>query len=197
MADELPVEYFPDRESFATWLREHHTDSPGIWVKLAKKGSAHPSVSYAEVVEELLCHGWIDSQARRLDDDFRLQRITPRRVRSPWSQRNRELVERLEAEGRLSAAGAAEVARARADGRWERAYAGQATAQVPQDFLDALADNPAARAFYDTLDGRNRFAIAYRLQAAKRPETRARRIETFVQQLAEGRRFHDQPGRTQ
>ncbi|MGV9748302.1 YdeI/OmpD-associated family protein [Rhodococcus zopfii] len=188
---ELTVEYFPDRDALDAWLRIHHGNSDGIWVKLAKKASPQTSVTYDELVGELLRYGWIDSQARSFDADFSLQRITPRRARSPWSQRNRERAERLEAEGRLAPAGLAEIERARADGRWDRAYAGQSTAQVPQDFLDALAQNPDAEAFYATLDGRNRFAIVYRLQDAKRPETRARRIEKFVRQLAEGRRFHE------
>ena len=190
-APELPVEHFPDRDALDAWLRAHHADSDGIWVALAKKASSKTSVTRDELVTELLRHGWIDSQARSLDDDFSLQRITPRRARSPWSQRNRQLAEQLEADGRLEPAGLAEVERARADGRWDRAYAGQATAQVPQDFLDALAQNADAQAFYETLDGRNRYAIVYRLQDAKRPETRARRIEKFVRQLAEGRRFHE------
>lgn len=190
MAEELPVGDFADQDAFREWLRGNVSTSPGVWVKLAKKGSAHTSVTYAEAVEVALCFGWIDSQARRLDEDFRLQRFTPRRARSPWSKRNREAVEALIERGLMEPAGLAAVEAAKADGRWERAYEGPKDAQVPQDFADALAANPVAEAFFATLDSRNRFAALYRIQDAKRPETRARRIATFVEQFAEGRKFY-------
>lgn len=190
MAEELPVGDFADQDAFREWLRGNVSTSPGVWVKLAKKGSAHTSVTYAEAVEVALCFGWIDSQARRLDEDFRLQRFTPRRARSPWSKRNREAVEALIERGLMEPAGLAAVEAAKADGRWERAYEGPKDVQVPQDFADALAANPVAEAFFATLDSRNRFAALYRIQDAKRPETRARRIATFVEQFAEGRRFY-------
>jgi len=190
VAEELPVGDFADQAAFREWLRDNVSTSPGVWLKLAKKGSAHTSVTYAEAVEVALCFGWIDSQARRLDDDFRLQRFTPRRARSPWSKRNREAVEALIARGLMEPAGLAAVEAAKADGRWERAYAGSKDAQVPEDFAAALAANPAAEAFFAALDSRNRFAALYRIQDAKRPETRARRIATFVEQFAEGRKFH-------
>ncbi|WP_433606398.1 YdeI/OmpD-associated family protein [Prescottella agglutinans] len=189
-ATELPVESFADQAAFRDWLRDNVSTAPGVWVKIAKKGSAHTSVTYAEAVEVALCFGWIDSQARRLDDDFRVQRFTPRRARSPWSKRNREAVEALIERGLMEPAGLAAVEAAKADGRWERAYDGAKDAQVPEDFAAALAANPAAEAFFATLDSRNRYAALYRIQDAKRPETRARRIAAFVEQLAEGRTFH-------
>lgn len=190
MADELPVEHFTDQDAFREWLRAN-VSAPGVQVKIARKESAHTSVTYAEAVEVALCFGWIDSQARRLDDDFRLQRFTPRRARSPWSKRNREAVEALIARGLMEPAGLAAVEAAKADGRWERAYAGPKDAQVPEDFAAALAADPAAEAFFATLDSRNRYAALYRIQDAKRPETRARRIATFVAQFAEGRKFYE------
>ncbi len=189
-ATELPVESFADQAAFRDWLRDNVSTAPGVWVKIAKKGSAHTSVTYAEAVEVALCFGWIDSQARRLDDDFRVQRFTPRRARSPWSKRNREAVEALIERGLMEPAGLAAVEAAKADGRWARAYDGSKDAQVPEDFAAALAANPAAEAFFATLDSRNRYAALYRIQDAKRPETRARRIAAFVEQLAEGRTFH-------
>lgn len=191
MADDLPIEEFADQSAFREWLRGNVATAPGVWAKLAKKGSPHTSVTYAEAVEVALCFGWIDSQARRLDDDFRLQRFTPRTSRSPWSKRNREAAEALIARGLMEPSGRAAVEAAKADGRWDRAYAGPKDAQVPQDFADALAANPAAEAFFATLDSRNRFAALYRIQDAKRPETRARRIASFVAQFAEGRKFYD------
>ncbi|BAH54525.1 YdeI/OmpD-associated family protein [Rhodococcus opacus] len=190
-AVELSVEYFTGQAEFREWLAVHHASSPGIWLKMAKKGSAHSSIDYGAALEVALCYGWIDSQVRRVDEHFFVQRFTPRSSRSPWSKRNREFAEKLAEAGLLEPAGVAEVERARADGRWDRAYAGQKAAEIPQDFLAALARNPEAEAFYATLDSHNRYAVYYRLQDAKRPETRARRIEKFVQQLAERRKFHD------
>ncbi|MFC9768097.1 YdeI family protein [Rhodococcus jostii] len=190
-AAELSVEYFSGQAEFREWLGAHHHSSPGIWLKMAKKGSAHSSINYDQALEVALCYGWIDSQVRRVDDDFFVQRFTPRSSRSPWSKRNREFAEKLAEAGLLEPGGAAEVERARADGRWDRAYEGQKAAEIPQDFLDALAKNPEAEAFYATLDSHNRYAVYYRLQDTTRPETRARRIEKFVQQLSERRKFHD------
>ncbi|ORL38627.1 hypothetical protein A6F59_25815 [Prescottella equi] len=190
MADDLPVEQFSDPDAFREWLRANTSTSTGVWLKLAKKGSEHTTVTYAEAVEVALCFGWIDSQARRLDDDYRLQRFTPRRARSPWSKRNREAVEALLARGLMEPSGLAAVEAAKSDGRWERAYDGPKDAQVPPDFAAALAANPAAEAFFATLDSRNRFAALYRIQDAKRPDTRARRIASFVEQFAEGRKFY-------
>ena len=189
-ADGLPVLAFGSRRDWEDWLAEQHVTAPGVWLKIAKKGSGTSAVSYAEAIECALCFGWIDGQKGRLDDDFWLQRFTPRKPRSRWSRINREKAERLIAEGQMRPAGAREVEAAQADGRWEAAYEGQASATVPPDLARELDRNPAARAFFDTLTGVNRYAILYRIQDAKRPETRARRIATFVAMLAEQRTIH-------
>ncbi len=161
-----------------------------MWIRLAKKGSGVASVSYAEAVEVALCYGWIDGQARSLDDDFYLQRYTPRSARSKWSKINcgraTDLIER----GLMQPAGLREVERAKADGRWDAAYDPPSTAQVPPELAEALERNPAARNAFATLDGRNRYAILYRIAEAKRPETKARRIEKFVSMLAEGGKIY-------
>lgn len=187
---ERPIERFASVDEFAAWLADHQEDLGGVWVTLAKKGSGLLTPTYEEVVDVALRFGWIDSQARRLDEASYLQAFTPRRARSPWSKRNREKAEAMIANGEMTPRGLAEVERARADGRWERAYDGAAAAEVPADFLAALALDPAAQAFYETLDAQNRYAIYFRLQSARRPETRARRIDAFVAQLARGERFH-------
>lgn len=179
------------REAWAAWLEAGHASSPGVWLRIAKKGSGVASVSYAEALEVALCHGWIDGQKRPLDDRFWLQRFTPRTPRSRWSKRNRGLAERLIASGEMSAAGLREVERARADGRWDAAYDSHSTATVPPDLQAALDADPGAAAFFAGLDSANRYAILYRVQEARRPETRARRIATFVAMLAEGRRIHE------
>jgi uncharacterized protein YdeI (YjbR/CyaY-like superfamily) len=190
MATQRTTEHFADAPDFRNWLVAHHDSSPGIWLKIAKKGGAQPSVSYDEALDVALCFGWIDGQKRSLDDEFWLQGFTARRARSPWSKRNREKAERLLAQGAVAAPGLAEIEAAKADGRWDRAYEGQSTAAVPPDFLDALAQVPAAERFFATLNKANRYAVAYRLQDAKKPETRARRIEKFVQMFSEGKKIH-------
>jgi uncharacterized protein YdeI (YjbR/CyaY-like superfamily) len=187
---ELPTLAFPSQADFERWLDEHHAESDGIWLKLAKKGSGIASVVYSEAVGVALCHGWIDGQVKALDADWYLQRFTPRRARSRWSQINRDKVAALTAAGRMRPAGLAEVQRAKADGRWDAAYAGPASIGVPDDLQAALDANDAARAFFATLTGSNRYAILYRIHDAKRPETRARRIERFVAMLAEGQTLH-------
>jgi uncharacterized protein YdeI (YjbR/CyaY-like superfamily) len=182
MADETLT--FPDGAAWRAWLERHHGESSGVWLVTAKKGAA--GISRDEALEEALCFGWIDGQARRRDDSSYLQRYTPRRPRSVWSQRNTRIVERLTQAGRMHPAGIAEVERAKADGRWDAAYAGPATIEVPADLSQALEASPEAKARFENLDSRNRYAILYRIQAAKRPETRLRRIETFVAMLARG-----------
>jgi uncharacterized protein YdeI (YjbR/CyaY-like superfamily) len=186
MASERTTEQFAGPEEFRAWLREHHDTSPGIWMKLAKKGSGLTTVTYDEAVEVALTFGWIDGQARPGDDTYWLQGFTRRRPRSPWSKRNHERAEALIAAGAMEPSGLAEVERARADGRWDRAYEGPRTAEPPPDLLEALAARPAARDFFATLNSTNRFAILYRIQDAKRPETRARRIAKFVDMLERG-----------
>ncbi len=187
---DLPVLGFADQPALEEWLEAEHSSAPGLYVKLAKKGAGVPSVTYAELVESALCFGWIDGRSNRLDDRFYLQRITPRRARSVWSQKNVEAAEALIRAGRMRPAGLAAVEAARADGRWERAYAGAATITVPDDLAAALADEPAAQEAFATLDGTNRYAVLWRVHTAASPATRAGRIAALVQMLAEGRRPH-------
>jgi uncharacterized protein YdeI (YjbR/CyaY-like superfamily) len=187
---DLPVLRFPDQAAFEEWLAAEHARAPGAYVTIAKKGATEPTLTQAEMVESLLCFGWIDGRVQRLDDHYFLTRVTPRRAKSVWSARNVEAVGRLTEAGRMRPAGLAAVAAAQADGRWERAYAGQATITVPDDLAAALAASPAARAAFDALDGANRYAVLWRVHTAGTPETRARRIEACVQMLAAGRRFH-------
>jgi len=186
----------PDVAGWAAWLAEHHGEQAGVWLTLAKKGTTEPtSLTYAEALEQALIHGWIDGQTRRIDDATYRQRFTPRRARSPWSRRNVGFAERLIAEGRMHPAGLAEVERAKADGRWEAAYAGPANIAVPDDLAAALAAEPRARAMFEILTSQNRYAILYRITGAKRPETRRRRIEQFVAMLARGETVYPQKRR--
>jgi uncharacterized protein YdeI (YjbR/CyaY-like superfamily) len=191
MAADLPILLFADRGELEVWLEENGAESDGLWLKIAKKGAPEPSVTYAEAVELALCFGWIDSQKRGHDETHFLQRFTPRRPRGRWSKINREKAEGLEAEGTLRPAGAAEVVAAKADGRWEAAYEGQRTAKVPDDLQAELDANPAAAVFFAELDSANRYAITYRLAEAKRPETRARRLDKFVAMLERGEKIHE------
>jgi uncharacterized protein YdeI (YjbR/CyaY-like superfamily) len=184
---EQPVLSFATPSELEAWLGEHAEDSDGIWLKFAKKGSGIRSVVYPEALESALCHGWIDGQVKRLDDDHYLQRFTPRRARSKWSKRNRKMAERLIAEGRMSPAGLAEVERAQRDGRWEEAYDSPSTATVPADFQAALDAEPAAAEFFSGLGSTKRYPFLYRIQDAKRPETRAKRIAEYVELLRAGR----------
>jgi uncharacterized protein YdeI (YjbR/CyaY-like superfamily) len=182
---------FSSRAEWAAWLAEHHADSEGLWLKFAKKGSGVESVTYAEAVEVALCQGWIDGQAAALDDAHWLQRFTPRRARSRWSRINRDRATALIERGEMGPAGLAEVERAKADGRWDAAYESPRTATVPDDLQAALDADDRARDFFATLDSANRYAILYRVQEAKRPETRARRIEKYVAMCREHRKVHE------
>jgi uncharacterized protein YdeI (YjbR/CyaY-like superfamily) len=184
---EQPVLFFAAPADLEAWLDEHGEESDGIWLKFAKKGSGIRSVVYAEAVEVALCHGWIDGQAKRLDEEHYLQRFTPRRPRSKWSRINREKAERLIAKGRMRPAGLREIERAREDGRWDDAYDPPTTATVPDDFQQALDAEPAARQFFETLGSTKRYSFLYRIADAKRPETRARRIAEYVELLAGGK----------
>ena len=187
---DLPVMPFASRDAWAAWLEEQHAASDGLWLKFAKKGSGLDTVTYAEAVEVALCYGWIDGQVRKFDEDYYLQRFTPRRARSKWSKINRQKATELIERGEMKPAGLREVERARADGRWDAAYDAPSTAQVPDDLLRELEKNQPAREFFETLDGRNRYAILYQIQDAKRPETRARRIEKYVAMLSEGKKIY-------
>ncbi|MER8035616.1 YdeI/OmpD-associated family protein [Streptomyces hydrogenans] len=190
MTQDLETVTFDSAEAFEEWLGEHHADSAGIWLKLRKKGPGVVALDYAQALDVALCYGWIDGQKAKFDDLWWLQRFTPRRRTSRWSKINREKVAALTAQGRMRPPGQAEVDRAKADGRWEAAYDSARTITVPDDLAAALAADPAAAASFETLDGANRYAILYRVQDAKRPETRARRIEQFVAMLAKGEKPH-------
>jgi uncharacterized protein YdeI (YjbR/CyaY-like superfamily) len=179
-----PVLPFTTQRKFAAWLAKHHAGARGIWIKIAKAASGITSIKYAEAVEEALCWGWIDSQSKGIDEKWYVQRFTPRGKRSPWSKINCAKADALIAAGKMSAAGLAEVERAKKDGRWDRAYDSPARATVPPDLAAALARNRRASDFFDRLDSINRYAILHRVQTATKPETRARRIANFVKMLA-------------
>jgi uncharacterized protein YdeI (YjbR/CyaY-like superfamily) len=193
MAEELPELLLPGVEEWKSWLAEHSEDEQGVRLVLSKKGVAGPTtLTYDAALQEALCHGWIDGQARRRDDATWWQRFTPRRSRSLWSKRNIDYVAALTAQGRMRPRGLAEVARAQADGRWEAAYDGPAAAEVPAELTAALAADPAATAMWEVLTSQNRFAILHRLQTAKRADTRARRVAQFVAMLARGETLYPQ-----
>jgi len=186
---ELETLFFEGPEAFEEWLEAHGEASNEIWVRMAKKGTGIVSLDWPRAVEVALCFGWIDGQNKRLDECWFLQRFTPRRPASIWSKVNRQKVEVLTDAGRMRPAGLAEVARAKADGRWEAAYDGMATASVPDDLARALDQAGLAEAFA-ALDGRNRYALLHRVRTAKRPQTRADRIARYVAMLAAGERPH-------
>lgn len=172
------------------WLEQYGQVSTGVWLLLAKKGAAHPTVSYAEAVESALCFGWIDGQKRAQDEHYWLQRFTPRTAKSIWSKINKAKAEALIASGRVRAAGLREIERARQDGRWDAAYASASTATVPEDFQQALDANIAAKDFFATLNSQNRYAILFRIHTVKKQETRARKIAEFVEMLSKGEKLH-------
>jgi uncharacterized protein YdeI (YjbR/CyaY-like superfamily) len=187
VADALPELIVTDAADWRTWLSAHYEDEAGVWLVLAKKGNTDVTrLTYDQALDEALCHGWIDGQVRRRDERTYRQRFTPRRARSAWSKRNVGIVERLLTEGRMHPAGLATVARAKADGRWDSAYAGQKTIEVPADLAAALAAEPRAQAMFDILSSQNRYAVLYRISTARRSDTRVRRIERFVAMLARG-----------
>ena len=190
MADELPIRLFADPGELEAWLEQNHGSSSGVWLKIAKKGTGKRSVTYGEALELALCFGWIDSQKRGFDEEYFLQRFTPRRPRGRWSKINREKAEALIAVERMRPAGLAEVEAARTDGRWEAAYEGQRTAKVPEDLQRELDASPAAAEFFAALDSANRYAVIYRLNDAKKPETRERRLRKFLAMLERGEKIH-------
>jgi uncharacterized protein YdeI (YjbR/CyaY-like superfamily) len=188
--DGLPKLPFASPSEWQQWLEDNHAVSEGVWIKMAKKDAPIESVRYPEVLESALCFGWLDGRREALDERYFLQRYTPRRSRSRWSRINREKAERLIADGKMRPAGLAEVERAKADGRWEAAYEGQRSSTVPDDLQRELDAHPRAKAFFAELNSQNRYAILYRLQDAKKPETRARRLATFVAMLEAGKTIH-------
>lgn len=190
MAKDLSPLAFPDLSAWEAWLAAHGATSPGFWMKLAKRGATSPTLTKAQAVQGALRFGWIDGQLGKLDDEYFLTRFTPCRPRSRWSAVNRKTAERLIDAGRMREAGWREVEAARADGRWEAAYASQGTAEPPEDLIAALAASPKAGRVFDTIDRGNRYAIIYRVQSAKKPETRTRRIAQFVAMLERGEVLH-------
>ena len=190
VAEDLPVLSFATASAWSEWLVIHHASSRGLWLKIAKKESGSTSLTYAEALEGALAWGWIDGQKATFNDVWWLQRFTPRTAKSLWSKINRAKAERLIAAGMMEAPGLADVECAKRDGRWERAYDGARTSSVPADLIAAFARNARARAFFETLDGTNRYAILYRVQTAKKPETRAERITRFVALCARHETIH-------
>jgi len=186
---ELPILPFKTQRAFGAWLKKNHSEAPGLWLKLAKAGRG-PSVSYAEALEEALCYGWIDGQKKAFDDDWWLQKFTPRGPRSIWSKVNRDKALALVSSGRMQPAGLAAIEAAKKNGRWDAAYDSQRTASLPADFQAELDRRPKAKAFYATLDSANRYAIHFRLHNAKKPETRARRMQQFLEMLEKGEKLH-------
>src|SRR5438270_12467282 len=184
---ELPIVELRDQREWHRWLAGNHERTGVSWLKFAKKGSPTPTVTYAEAIEEALCYGWIDGQARGLDEHFYLQRFTPRRARSKWSQINRAKAERLMAAGRMHSSGLTQVDAAKADGRWEAAYPAQSQVEVPEDFQRALDENTEAKAFFETLTGSTRYAFLYRLHHVTNPAARRKRIASYIELLCAGK----------
>jgi uncharacterized protein YdeI (YjbR/CyaY-like superfamily) len=182
---ELPILPFESKKKWADWLAKQHDKSAGVWLKLAKKATGIPSVTYAEALDVALCYGWIDGQKGSFDEQYFLQKFTPRRPKSIWSKINVEKAEHFIASGEMKA-----IEAAKQDGRWAAAYEGQKTISVPEDFQSALDKNKKAKAFFATLKGANRYAFLFRIQTAKKPETRAKRISQFVEMLEQGEKFH-------
>jgi uncharacterized protein YdeI (YjbR/CyaY-like superfamily) len=189
-SDELPIIGFATQQDWEVWLAEHCADPTGIWLKIAKKGAGVLSISYAEALEGALCYGWIDGQKAAFDEQYWLQKFTPRRAKSIWSQINCDKATALIEAGRIQPTGLRQVELAQADGRWDAAYAGQSKATVPDDLQQALDKNPQARDFFLTLNSVNRYAIIFRVQTAKKAETRAARIQKFVDMLTKGEMLH-------
>ena len=187
---ELLILGFATQQDWEVWLAEHYADLTGIWLKIAKKATGTQSISYAEALEGALCYGWIDGQKAAFDEQYWLQKFTPRRPKSVWSQINRDKANALIEAGRMQPSGLRQVELARADGRWDAAYAGQSGATVPDDLQEALDKNPLARDFFLTLNSVNRYAIIFRVQTAKKAETRAAKIQKFVEMLAKGEKIY-------
>ncbi len=189
LPSDLPILPFADADVWETWLIANAA-CKGLWLKIAKKDSGIATVTYVEALDVALCHGWIDGQIRRYDGDYFLQRFTPRRPKSLWSKINIGKVERLIAEGRMRTGGQREIDAAKADGRWDAAYDSPRSMETPPELAAALEKNSKARTFFETLDKTNRYAVCWRVQTAKKPETRAKRVETLIAMLARGEKIH-------
>jgi uncharacterized protein YdeI (YjbR/CyaY-like superfamily) len=192
MADkkELPVKAFKNSEQFRVWLMKSHAKADGVWLRFFKKASKKETLTHKEAIEEALCFGWIDGQARPYDENSWLQKFTPRRARSIWSKRNTKIVAELIKSKRIQPAGLAEVKKAKEDGRWQKAYESPKDMKIPKDFLTLVKKNKKAYEFFKTLNKTNLYSIAWRLHTAKKPETRTRRMSVIVQMLAENKKFH-------
>ncbi|MDN4524974.1 YdeI/OmpD-associated family protein [Fictibacillus fluitans] len=188
--EELPVVWFESQQAMEEWLEDHHHSSPGIRIHIAKKNSGKVTPSYAEALESALCYGWIDSQKEKYDDETWLQRFTPRGPKSMWSKVNKDKAEELMEVGKMKPAGLQAIERAKESGLWEKAYAPQSDKSLPEDFEKELDQRPNAKAFFETLNSRNRYAILYRLQTAKKPETRIKRMNQFLEMLEKGEKIY-------
>ena len=187
---EAPVKSFVSAGALGKWLATHHAKSDGIWLRIFKKESGEKTVTYAEALDEALCYGWIDGQKKKFDSDSWIQKFTPRRARSIWSKRNIEHIERLTSEKRMKAAGLRALEDAKNDGRIAAAYDSPSNSTTPDDFLRLLENNPKAKAFFDSLNKANKYAITWRLQTAKKPETREKRMNIILEMMAKGEKFH-------
>lgn len=185
-----PILTFTTTKELNSWLAKHNASSTGIWVRLFKKKSDVTTITYSEALDVALCYGWIDGQKKPYDTESWLQKFTPRRPKSIWSKRNREHIERLEKSGEMKAAGIKQVEAAKTDGRWEQAYDSSSNMVVPADFLKELAKNKKAETFFKTLNKTNTYAIVWRLQTAKKPETRDKRMKAIIEMLTNGGKFH-------
>ncbi len=188
-ADPQPI-LFTSSADFRDWLNSNQADSPGIWLKMAKKGAPEPTITYKEALDQALCFGWIDGQRKPMDAHYWIQKFTPRRPKSGWSKVNTQHAARLIKSGEMTAAGLKAIEEAKADGRWQAAYDSPATATPPQEFLDSLNKNNKAKAFYETLNKANVYAILYRIQTAKKAETKAKRIQQYIEMLERHEKFH-------
>ncbi len=188
--DSLPVETFRSADEFKTWLEKNHNLSDGVWLKIFRKDADENGIARAEALDEALCYGWIDGQAKKHDETSYLQKFTPRRPGSLWSKRNTEHIERLIQLGKMHPAGLCEVEKAKADGRWERAYDPPGEMTIPDDFMEELSRHPKAFIFFKTLNKTNLYSIAWRLQTAKKTETRERRMKAILEMLSKGKKFH-------
>ncbi len=187
---DFPIISLESQAQWEQWLADNHASSDGVWLQFFKKASGKKAITYPEAVEEALCYGWIDGQSKSYDNESWLQKFTPRRARSVWSKINIQKVERLIEAGKMKPAGLQQIEAAKLDGRWERAYDSPSNATVPDDFLQELAKDKKAKAFFDTLNKANTYAITYRLQTAKKPETREKRMKAILEMLAKGEKFH-------
>ncbi len=186
----LPVRSFVSATDFEKWLEKNHARSRGLWLRLFKKSVSKKSLQHADALDAALCYGWIDGQLKKFDDISYLHKFTPRGTKSVWSKVNRDHIARLDKEGRMRPAGLVAVAAAKEDGRWDKAYASSSKMEMPADFLKALAEDKKAKTFFDTLNRANRYSIAWRLQAAKKPETRQKRMDAIIAMLSRKERFH-------